>query len=242
MSFATVRIYRNRAAAPNRLRSARGCMHSHDCEMRTSYFKTQAPFSRIIWPYGIVPRWVPFTAAVQQATRGMVVEAEEKMSAQCTTSPPGEPVAVSEKIGITRIKIHKVMAGATAFVGSFTAADCVLAAWAKSASGPFECEFEIAYRDTLVLRGRYWVQPRPAACSSLTRHVRRAIQANLGRGKSSGASAREGYEAAHGAEARTLRDAEYLECYEIDDFSLHAAHKQSAPEAARQPLPQERPS
>jgi hypothetical protein len=154
------------------------------------------------------------------------------MSVQCTANPPGEPVAVSEKIGITRIKLSKVLAGATAFVGSFSAADCVLAAWARSASGPFECEFEIAYRDTLVLRGRYWVQPRPTACPSLTRHVRRAIEANLDRGKSGGASARGGYEAAPGAAVRTLRDAEYLECYELDDFSLHAVDKHSAAEAA----------
>lgn len=152
------------------------------------------------------------------------------MSVQCTASRPGEPVAVSEKIGITRIKIHKVMAGATAFVGSFSAADCVLAAWAKSASGPFECEFEIAYCDTLVLRGRYLVQPGRGS-PSLTRHVRRAIQANLGRDNYSSASACGGYEAAHGSAARTLRDAEYLECYEIDD-SLHAAHNQSVPQAA----------
>jgi len=122
-----------------------------------------------------------------------------------------------ERVGIVRIKLNHRNRSSTAILGSFNAADRLLASWSSEYKEDFGYSYEILYIDGRVLYGEFRRKRKStlkhslssqvrALFSSTTEQINRQVQPN---------------EVDVSAQERSLPRLggfHFLEIYEIDDF------------------------
>ncbi len=122
-----------------------------------------------------------------------------------------------ERVGIARIKLNHTNRPSTAILGSFNAADRLLASWASEYEENFGYSYEILYIDGRVLYGEFKRKRKSTLKHSLSSQVRALFCSKAEQIKSHAQSNEMEVNAQEQSFPR-LGGFHFLEIYEIDDF------------------------